>query len=417
MDQTENQKLQTLRTLRGPLIIWMIMIGLIAIYVISSSISVDSQAALSFKHLHQNAPMWGSLFVSGAVLSIIATIWFNAWLYQKRRWLLIGLPLGLILIYTTLLIHASPVILVGTYPVLMIEAITTYHQARRVLNGITLLYLVMWVAYFILVGPLLGAITLESFIFVVAIVFYYWRFYQRQLVAQQKLQDLYEELKLAYNQVEAATIRTERQRLARELHDTFTQDLAGVVLQLDAAQTFLQNGDAKRAAKIIAQSRDTTRQALKDSRLTLTDLRSTTEESLPARLNLVTTAIAKNYQLHTTLHLSKVPDYTPSQLTEITRIVTEALTNVAKHAQTDQALITSQQHDHVFKLKIIDFGVGFDLHKAQKSGHFGLQGLQERARRLDGVITVVSAIDEGTTVTLTLPTTGKELSHETTDRR
>ncbi|KRK39473.1 sensor histidine kinase [Loigolactobacillus bifermentans] len=408
MDQTEAQKLKTLRTIRGPLIIGMIMIGFIAIYVLSSSLSIERQATFHFEQVPQNAHFLDSLFVIGAVLSIIATIWFNAWLYTKRRWLLIGLPLGLILIYTTLLGHASPVILVGTYPVLMIEAITTYQRSHLVLNIITFLYLGMWGLYFLMVGPLLGTITLESFVFVIAIVFYYWRFYQRQLASRQELENLYDELKLAYNQVEAAAIRTERQRVARELHDTFTQDLAGVVLQLDAAQTFLKNGDSQRAAKIIAQSRATTRQALKDSRLTLTDLRSTPEEDLPARLNLVTTAIAKNYHLTTTLRLSLVPDYSPSQLTEITRIVTEALTNVAKHAQTDQALITSQQHDQVFKLKIIDFGVGFDLYKAQKSGHFGLQGLQERAQRLNGVITVVSAIDEGTTVTLTLPITRKE---------
>lgn len=93
--------------------------------------------------------------------------------------------------------------------------------------------------------------------------------------------------------------------------------------------------------------------------------------------------------------------------------MTEALANVAKHAQTDQALIQGDCHDQIFKLKVIDFGRGFDMKnfaKYKKAGHFGLQGLQERADRLGGVLTVISAEDEGTTVTMTLPTTRKELA-------
>ncbi len=220
----------------------------------------------------------------------------------------------------------------------------------------------MWATYTVIVGWAQGLMVLASFVFLMAIVFYYWRFYQHQIQERERVENLYAELQLAYKQVEASTVRAERQRVARELHDTLTQGLAGVVMQLEAAEGFLEQGNADRAEEIITTSMSTARDALHESRITLTDLRSTTEESLPARLQLVAEAIRKNYQVNTTIQLNDIPDYSPSQLTEITRIVTESLTNVAKHAQTDQAVISGTLHDDIFKLKIIDFGTGFDTH-------------------------------------------------------
>lgn len=416
---TEAQKIQTLRAIRGPLIVWMIMIGFVAVYVSTSAIALIRThiSNKQFQLLSRYAPSHQSLipfFILLATVCLIATIWFGPKLYQHRRYLLIGCPMLLLLIYIRFMPTSAPVLMIGTYPVFTIESIVAYNNSKRILRYVTTVYLFMWGAYSLAVGWMMALVTLESFGFVMMMVFYYWRFYQRQVQERERVENLYTELQLAYTQVETSTIRAERQRVARELHDTLTQGLAGTVMQLEAAKSFLAQGNTERTAEIIDNSIDIARDALHESRITLTDLRSTTEESLPARLHLVTEAIRKNYQVTTTTKINDIPDYSPSQLTEITRIVTEALTNVAKHANTDQALLTSSLHDDIFKLKIIDFGAGFDMSSQSKkklAGHFGLQGLQERATRLDGVITVVSAPDEGTTVTLTMPATRKELAN------
>lgn len=413
---TKTQKIQTLRSVRGPLIVWMIMIGFVAIYVLTSSVvAIALQTkGINWSKLSSQRPPANhammSLLVTVIIFCIICAIWFSPRIFAWHRRLVIGLPVLLLLAYIIMMPASAPVITIGTYPVFTIEAIICYEHPNRILAWLTAIYLMMWVAYSWIVGWLMALVTMEAFVFVMAIVFYYWRFYQRQVAERRRVEALYDELQLAYQQVEASAIRTERQRVARELHDTLTQGLAGVVMQLEAASSFLDQGKPQRAKEIIDTSVDSARTALQESRTTLTDLRSTTEESLPARLQLTTEAIRKNYRITTTIQLSEIPDYSPSQLTEITRIVTEALTNVAKHAETDQALITSQLHHDIFKLKIIDFGTGFDITAKPKKGHFGLQGLQERAKQLNGVITVLSSPGEGTTVTLTLPTERKELA-------
>jgi NarL family two-component system sensor histidine kinase YdfH len=417
MKRNNQRILQTLTTARIPLIIWMVMIGFTAIFVMTT---IKGTGLVHVTLINDQARHHGFLdpmVVLTSVFSIIASIWFSPRIYRWHSWLVIGIPMILVSIYTVLFNRGAPVILAGTYPVFMIESIIIYddnrQRSRLIFWPITFIYAILLGVYALYVGWLQGLVVIQAFAFLMAIVMYYWSFYRDQVKKTQQLEDLYSELQLAYSQVEESAVRAERQRVARELHDTLTQGLAGIVMQLEATDSFLLKGDPARAEEIVANTIQDARHTLHESRTTLTDLRATTEESLPARLQLVSQAVDKNYHLKVDVHLNQVPDYSPEQLTEITRIVTEALANVAKHAQTDQALIQGDCHDQIFKLKVIDFGRGFDMKnfvKYKKAGHFGLQGLQERADRLGGVLTVISAEDEGTTVTLTLPTTRKELA-------
>lgn len=413
--QTEEQKIQTLKQVRMPLIIWMVMIGFVALYVLSTSAfaigeharMIANNQTLARPNQFNHAAIL--IFVLLGTACLIFSIWIGPWLYQKRPWEMICVPIVLLVILVTILPMSAPVIMVGTYPVLMIESLIAYRRPQIILSGVTIIYIALWLVYSFIIGWWLALITLQSFIFVILIVIYYWHLYRQQLSERQRVEDLYSELQLAYKQVEASAIRSERQRVARELHDTLTQGLAAIVLQLEAAESFLDQGNLKRAKQIITDSTTAARKALQESRITLSDLRETTEESLPARLQLATEAIQKNYHIQTTLKLGDIPDYSPSQLTEITRIVTEALTNVAKHAKTNQALISSQLRNDIFKLKVVDFGIGFISHHQVRAGHYGLNGLQERANRLDGTVTVLSTPGEGTTVTLTIPDKRKDL--------
>lgn len=161
---------------------------------------------------------------------------------------------------------------------------------------------------------------------------------------------------------------------------------------------------------MVHDATDIARDTLRQSRLTLSDLRATTEQSLQPRLELLVDAFKKNYHLETTLRLHYVPDFSDAQLTQITRIVSEAMMNVVKHTDTLQVVINGDTQDSIFTLSVIDFGSGRPL--KSKSGHFGVTGMHERAAVLDGALTVVGTPGEGTTVTLTMPTVKKEHLHD-----
>lgn len=407
-DYQKQQIIKNLKAVRGPLIAWMLMVGCLAAFVLDTM--HGSQLSYRIAIARQTRSV-APLFAMFSIGSVMLSIWFSPRLYVHAKWMVVGLPLILTWIYSIVLVNGTPVIYIGTYPVFMVYLIIIYDHPHKIFTCITFVYFLVWGAYTAIVGWMQGLIVLLAFVFVMVFVLYFWRIYYIQLRERQHFEDLYNELKLAYAQVEESAVHAERQRVARELHDTLTQGLAGLVMQLEAANSFMHKGQNDRAQEIVEKAIDIARDALRDSRTTLTDLRSTTEESLPARLQLVAEAIDKNYGLNVTVHADEVPDYSPSQLTEITRIVSEALTNVAKHAQTDQAVIRTFISGNVFKLQVIDYGSGFDNHdrKIRKKDHYGLTGLQERAKSLSGVVTVLSTPDEGTTVTLTMPTDRKDL--------
>lgn len=394
------------RVLRLPLMVFMLVIGFAAMYVVRSSTGIVlSHGWLT--HYVNIAPRWQDWIIVGGLLAEEALLWCGDWLVRRGRlWLLLP-QLGFALSTTIALNKQTPVLFFGVIPIMAIEIINLYTEPKRMLGGLVGVSLVIWLAYVAYNGWMQGTAVLGGLLFVLLVVLTYWRVFQRQQAARQRAEDLLSELKIAYSQVEESTVRTERQRVARELHDTLTQGLAGTVMQLEAAQSFLQAGNSDRALEVIQGATGIARDTLRDTRLTLTDLRATSEQSLAARLDLLADAFMKNYQLNVKVKLNDVPDYSGAQLTEINRIVAEALINVVKHTDTKQAIVRGESDGDIFRLQVIDFGNGAVMKR--KSGHFGMQGMHERAATLDGALTVVSTPGEGTTVTLTMPKTKKEV--------
>ncbi len=148
-------------------------------------------------------------------------------------------------------------------------------------------YLVLAMVNFVLItdisqlgGWLLGAIPLVLFVVI------YVTLYIRQHEAREQAQNLLKELEAANQQlseyaaqVEDLTIATERQRLARDLHDTLSQGLAGLILQLEAVDANLKNERQDRAVEILQQSMEHARATLADARLAISDLRENHHES------------------------------------------------------------------------------------------------------------------------------------------
>ncbi|MGH3140366.1 MAG: GAF domain-containing sensor histidine kinase [Gaiellales bacterium] len=197
----------------------------------------------------------------------------------------------------------------------------------------------------------------------------------------------------------------ERNRLARELHDSVNQTLWGAVLTAEAA-TELMASDPAGAAVEVGRVRDLAGSALEQ-------LRSLVFELRPAEV--ATDGLAGALQKHVDV-LRQVHDaairYTPppepvlraGAKRQVLRIAQEALANAVRHAGAAAVDVRLSDHDDVIELEVADDGIGFDPDaKALRGRHLGLTSMAERAALLDAELDVRSQLGSGTTVSLRVP--------------
>ncbi len=245
----------------------------------------------------------------------------------------------------------------------------------------------------------------------VIFVVIYVTLYSRQAQARARAQELLGELETAHRQlaeyaarVEDLTLANERQRMARELHDTLAQGLAGLILQLEAANTHLAKGNEERAQTILQQAMTRARATLTDARRAIDDLRSgqTASGDLEAALREQVAHFTNSTGIACTLNVVLRPDLPETAREQALRTVTEGLTNIARHAQAQHAWVNVASTAEELTVELRDDGRGFDP-KAIPAGHYGLLGLRERARLACGTLDIASAPGEGTTMKLRLP--------------
>ncbi len=198
----------------------------------------------------------------------------------------------------------------------------------------------------------------------------------------------------------------ERTRLAREIHDTLAQQLTAIVLQLEAAEVFLDRDDA-RARQVVVSARDQARAALAEARRSVWDLR-------PAPLDHTGLAAAlrheaRRWQARSGIGARVRTHALPAPLaldpqTEVAlfRIAQEALANVARHSHAGRVDIRLELRSGVLRLAIRDDGDGFEA-GARSPGRFGLVGMAERARLAGATLEIESSPGSGTRVTVRLP--------------
>jgi len=272
-----------------------------------------------------------------------------------------------------------------------------------------LYYLSLSLINFLLLNSMGGALFwLFTIIPVVIFVGMYVTLYLRQTEAREKAQSLAEELEAANRkltryaaEVEDLTIANERQRMARELHDTLSQGLAGLILQLEAADAHLANNRREKAQAIIANAMVQARATLADARRAIDDLRQPSSDDLDSALRrevsrfVIATGIPVKFHSDPT---SSLPE--PVKET-VVRIVTEALTNTAHHAQAQHVDVDVLMKDEL-SVTVHDDGVGFDS-STIPSGHYGLLGIQERVRLVNGCFEIQSEPGKGTTIMVQIP--------------
>jgi ligand-binding sensor domain-containing protein/signal transduction histidine kinase len=201
-------------------------------------------------------------------------------------------------------------------------------------------------------------------------------------------------------------VLAERTRIAREIHDTLAQGFVGVSTQLELTAHHLAQSNVLEATQQVDRTRTLVREGLADARRSIWDLRvDATQATLPLRL---TNLIQQSSTEHLKTNIDIGGTYralAPSLENEVLRIAQEALANVVRHSGATRAELNLRYHPNELTLTISDNGVGFQSTDTTlpAQGHFGLQGMRERAVQIGGMLKVESSSETGTIVTLRAP--------------
>lgn len=207
-------------------------------------------------------------------------------------------------------------------------------------------------------------------------------------------------------QARTNALTDERNRLAREIHDTLAQAFTGISLQLEAAKNILVQ-QPETAKSYLDQARDLTRQGLSEARRSVHALRSQAleTESLVRALQKSLTQMTLNTSLQTEFQLQGTPTLLEEGLQlNLLRIGQEAITNALRHAHAETLTVTLTFTDQQVSLGIVDDGVGFEPQDAADITGFGLVGIHERTARYKGQVQIMSQPGKGTSIEVTLPT-------------
>jgi PAS domain S-box-containing protein len=203
---------------------------------------------------------------------------------------------------------------------------------------------------------------------------------------------------------EQAAVMEERQRLARELHDSVTQSLYSLTLFTAAVQDSFAANDSAQVEQYLQWLDETARQALREMRLLIYELRplALDQEGLAGALRHRLETVERRAGLAAQLLVDTQAELPVGVQTALYRIVQEALNNVVKHSQATQVTIHITSPDRGLRVEVSDNGFGFDEAALSDNGGLGLANMRDRAEKLGGVLQVVSRPGQGTRVTVTI---------------
>lgn len=211
-----------------------------------------------------------------------------------------------------------------------------------------------------------------------------------------------------FRRAQAVASAETRQALARDLHDSVSQTLFSVTLQVRAAQTALRKaclGEDHPAARALAEVSELNHGALAEMRALIFELRpgALAEEGLVAAVSKHAAAVAarEGIDVVVTGPADRLP-LSPEAEEQLYRLTQEALNNVVKHARTATAPVAVTSGPAEVTVVIRDYGIGFDP-SFGRPGHLGLASMRERVTRLGGRLDIASAPGSGTTITATVP--------------
>lgn len=371
---------------RIPGLVWIILSYLAAIIV-------QTIAEIPFSYI----------FLFTLLIMTFSIIYFlSSKFLPHRAWLYFVLQ-GLILYSSTFFMHDQYVSIVSLFPLLLWQVIGMISQNRWLI--FSLLYTLFIIAIVINVPrDSLPLFLLISFPLSLIVIGYAVNFF-RLVEEKNKTKGFLLELEEAYLQVEHLTLSIERQRMARDLHDTLAQSLSAFKMQSEAINAHLTNQNYVRAKEINQLSMKQARTALSDARMVIDNLRENDRgiilrDYIKDSIDLFeeTSNIQLNYTYKVNVALP------PTVIENVAKIIKESLTNISNHSKADRVLIDLTYEDKYLYILIEDDGIGFNVENViEQKGHYGILGMKERVMLLEGQIDILSQDNIGTKITVKIP--------------
>jgi signal transduction histidine kinase len=208
-----------------------------------------------------------------------------------------------------------------------------------------------------------------------------------------------------YQQSRELAILEERNRLARELHDSVTQSLYSLRLLSEGWRRQVLAGDVEHTAEYLGRIGEITQQALKEMRLLVHELRppALEQQGLLGALRSRLDTVEKRAGVEARIEAEDVFEWQAHIEEELYRIAQEALNNAIKHAEATCVTVRLGVHAGLAVMEIVDNGCGFDPQVASQGGGMGLGTMRERAEQLQGTLDILSQPGSGTTIKVSVP--------------
>jgi two-component system, NarL family, sensor histidine kinase YdfH len=323
-----------------------------------------------------------------------------------RRWYWCSFLLQGVCVLTMSFIWADPIIAFGLYLVLVIEALSMLKQVRQIVivAANALVFFLITLVWQVTRAALW--MTFESVLLLVIFLIGWIILSLQQVYARSQLEAAHLQLAAYAMRVEELTLLNERQRLARELHDTLAQDLVGLTLQLERVDLHLEKQRVERARELVQQAMSRARATLAEARHAIDDLHAHTlgPHDLLLAVQREITRFRATTSIACVADLSALATVPETLCEHVLRAITEGLTNVARHSQAHQVWVCTHLNEALLTVEVRDDGIGFESTAVvSQQGHYGLLGVRERARLCGGHLDIESVVGKGTVLRLRLP--------------
>ena len=364
------------------------------------------------------------LIVSLAMWASVALRWTLEFAEQNHplRWVLntILIAYAVLMLFNSALIKESDVrahIYLGVQTMLIIGAMLLYHE----LDFFAILYMplggqamfilprrraINWIVIFsiaILVGQLtqfpfpnglpFTLLYLAGLFFVASLSTTMMRTNEARIQSDRLLDELQQahgQLQEYAGQAKELATAKERNRLARELHDSVAQTLYGLTLQAEAANRKLKAGQTDQVSEYLREIRDSAQQTLQETRLLIFELRPPIleQEGLASALRSRLETVESRSGLKTQIQLQELDQIPVEVEAGLYGVANEALNNILKHAHATSIKVALKKESNKIVLEIQDNGIGFDVNAVP--GGMGLNGMKERAEQFGGDLQIQS---------------------------
>lgn len=333
------------------------------------------------------------LFILGSVLFSVLH-WMGSWLF--KRFSTFYLIVQLVIIFgVAMLVSDFGIILLIVYGgTLVAQSFYLYNSAKRFVA-----FLVLYIGSVIFMLSILYGqekYDYAIFIFVISMLFIllgFATFNQKEVENRQ--------LQLANKRIEALTKQNERQRMARNLHDSLIQRLIGVNLKMEVMDEYLEDGDVKEAAELLRLAKSQVEDSIIEARNVVDDLRLSEEIMLNPRLLKEVSNLKNLFSIPIELDLEENIVVDDKVANHVIAILKEAVTNTFKHAQASSIYVKAIIEHNLLVLEIEDDGIGYK--RASSKKHYGIIGMIERTELLNGQFEIFRKLDKGTKIIVKIP--------------